>query len=120
MCVCERGLHSSHRLRITGEVVWCNACGCYAQQRLRDLKAPCKGGGDVPGGPRRSQLAALRDGRHPLNGDRLGATAIVQVEAKQARASKIPTAVAVQRLVGSVQAPVNRSIALALGRLLCH
>ena len=120
MCVSARGLHSSHCLRVTGEVTWCNACGCYAQHRLRDLKAPCKGGGDVSGGPRRSQLAALREARHPLNGRKLGATAAVQVAAERARASRKPTAEAVPRLVGALQAPIDRLTAGAFGKLLCY
>jgi hypothetical protein len=57
---------TGHSLVITGQLIWCARCGCYAAQRLRStLRREC------PGAPRRGheqRLARLREHRHPVSG----------------------------------------------------
>jgi hypothetical protein len=44
---CARGLaaraHPSHRLALTGVVLWCRRCGAYSQSKLRGLADACMG-----------------------------------------------------------------------------
>ena len=59
---------------LSADVVWCNRCGAYATDVSKGLTKECPG---VPshwsGGGRPQQLAALRAGKHPRTGARLGA-----------------------------------------------
>ena len=52
---------------ISGDVVWCRVCGCYADALARGLATACRGkpDGNNTGG-RVAQLKLLRAGRHPL------------------------------------------------------
>ena len=54
---------SGHTLLQTGGIVWCNVCGCFSEERLKGLKADCKGPPRVGG--RITSLGRLRSGRHP-------------------------------------------------------
>ncbi len=64
---------STHRLRTTGNVVWCEACGAYGTERAVGLADACRG--PPPKGAdwgRRTLLARLRRGLHPRSGEPLG------------------------------------------------
>ena len=58
---------AGHQRMISGDVVWCRTCGCYADSMARGLATACKGkpGGSNSGG-RVAQLKLLRAGRHPV------------------------------------------------------
>ena len=62
----SKGLHHSHRLRIIGDLIWCNRCGSYGQKRFKVLKDACKG--EEHAKSKASQLSQLRKGCHPLTG----------------------------------------------------
>ena len=64
----ERGevAGTAHRRMISGDVIWCRTCGCYADTRAKGLADACKGKPvDTSGGGRAGQLNYLRTGRHP-------------------------------------------------------
>ena len=65
-----KGLHPSHDLRLSGDIVWCKQSGGYARQRFKSLKEKC--GGPEAAKSRASQTANLREGRHPLTGEAVG------------------------------------------------
>lgn len=55
-----------HRLRISGPLIYCDACGRYATRRIgRALKQRCRG---TASGSYATRLARMRSGRHPLSG----------------------------------------------------
>ena len=55
-----------HRRALSGEVVWCQVCGCYSDSRVRGLTDYCKGKPtDSSGGGRAGQLRYLRNNVHP-------------------------------------------------------
>ena len=57
---------------ISGDVVWCRTCGCYADAMARGLATACRGKPDGSNsGGRVAQLKLLRAGRHPLTKERL-------------------------------------------------
>jgi hypothetical protein len=48
--------HTTHSLRMTGDIIWCASCAAYGTVRVVDLAAPCKGpprGGRSGAGTRR-------------------------------------------------------------------
>lgn len=46
-----------HRRMISGELLWCRTCGCYADARANGLAAACKGKPlDTSGGVGRANL----------------------------------------------------------------
>ena len=52
---------------ISGDVVWCRTCGCYADAMARGLATACRGKPDGSNtGGRFAQLKLLRAGHHPL------------------------------------------------------
>ena len=53
-----------HRLFRSGNLIWCNVCGAYAEKRLKALKLPCRGAAGT--GPRAGQLSRMLKGEHPL------------------------------------------------------
>ncbi len=55
-----------HRLWITGPMIWCQACGCFAGRRCgAAMVRPCSG---APlGNNRRRYIRRLREGRHPIS-----------------------------------------------------
>ena len=81
------------------------------------------GGGDMAGGPRVSQLAALRNGRHPLTGVSLGAASAVFRAAAgpilpASRAAACPAKL--QLAVRKSQGLLDKRVAFAVGVLICH
>lgn len=57
-----------HRRVLSGEVVWCQICGSYADARAKGLADVCKGppkASSNGNGGMRGQLKALQKGRHP-------------------------------------------------------
>ena len=65
-------VHDSHRVRVTGEVVWCDKCAAYALVRMRLLARECpRRPADAAARARRE---ALRAGRHPVTGEELEAS----------------------------------------------
>ena len=63
---------AGHQRMISGDVVWCRTCGCYADALARGLATACRGkpDGNNSGG-RVAQLKLLRAGRHPLTREML-------------------------------------------------
>ena len=62
----EQVIGAGHRRAVSGEVVWCQVCGCYADSRARGLTDYCKGKPcDKSGGGRAGQLLYLRNNIHP-------------------------------------------------------
>ena len=60
-------LGAGRQRMISGDVVWCRACGCYADAMARGLATACRGKPDGSNsGGRFAQLKLLRAGRHPL------------------------------------------------------
>ena len=60
-----------HRI-LSGDVLWCRVCGCYADAMARGLATACKGKPPTANsGGRLAQLKLLRAGRHPLTRERL-------------------------------------------------
>ena len=82
-----RALHQSHRLKLTGCLVWCDRCGAYAQERFKDLKRPCDGPQQAKS--RAGQLAQLRKGRHPLTGRAIGATVVATGDRPDQHSAKL-------------------------------
>ena len=114
-------IHPTHRLRSAGEVLWCDNCGAYGQSRFKDLKEPCRGGDSAAMGPRKGQLTALRDGRHPLTGVKLGGARAVQHCVKAASRSRTRGAIdrdVLLKAVARLQQLANRRTACAFGILL--
>ena len=118
---CSKQLHSSHCLRLTGSLIWCNHCGCYGQARFKALQQACRGNETAKA--RAGQLARLRLGRHPITGDDLGKVFADGADAKQldllgsrSEVGSIPTG-AGKRLHDALCRPVLRALGLALGRL---
>ena len=62
-------IHQSHRLSLSGNILWCRRCGALAWQRVSALARECVG--TVPASRRRS-LLRLRGDRHPLDGGAIG------------------------------------------------
>ena len=55
-----------HRRMLSGDVLWCRKCGCYADSRVMGLAGPCKGKPiDTTGGGRAGQLKYLLAGSRP-------------------------------------------------------
>ena len=55
-----------HKRMISGEVIWCRACGCYGDTCVKGLAGACLGKPNgTSGGGRYGQLNCLRTGRHP-------------------------------------------------------
>lgn len=69
------GVGRPHSLRLSGTLVWCQDCGRYAENRLRDLRQACPGPAGT--GPTVGQPSRLKKGLHPLNGQPLGATTVL-------------------------------------------
>ena len=131
-------VHASHRLRSTGDLLWCDCCGAYGQLRFKALKERCLGGSGAATSSRKGQLIALRNGKHPLTGLLLGATSAVQrrlvgnrelawgarepAGRDRERDAGIGALVAVQGAVGKavhkLQMLHDRRVACALGKLL--
>ena len=60
-----RGAHASHRLRRTSQIVWCGACGRFADKRLGiGLQRPCR---EIADGAYKSRLRRLTQGLHPIS-----------------------------------------------------
>ena len=58
-----------HWLKVTGSIVWCTKCACFAHKRHGvGLKGAC-----VPGrrGAARARLNRLHEGKHPISGDKI-------------------------------------------------
>ena len=99
--VSVHALHSSHQYRLTGNLLWCNHCGAYGQQRFKkSLKDKCAGPSTAKS--KGGQLAQLRKGLHPLSGAVIGAVA-----SASACSSKISPA----------RAPSTRSSSMASPRM---
>ncbi len=63
-----------HCRQLSGDVMWCSACGAYASGVAKGLAKPCLGRvRGWNGGGRHQQLLALRNGRHPKTGQWIGA-----------------------------------------------
>ena len=57
---------AGHHRMLSGEVIWCRTCGCYADARARGLTEVCKGKpSTAEGGGLGGQLSYLRANRHP-------------------------------------------------------
>jgi hypothetical protein len=58
-----------HERMLSGDVIWCNTCGSYADLRADGLTEPCTGNhiGPWKGGGKRGQLVDLRRCIHPRN-----------------------------------------------------
>ena len=56
-----------HERMLSGDVIWCNTCGSYADLRADGLTQPCTGKhiGPWKGGGKRGQLTDLRRCIHP-------------------------------------------------------
>ena len=65
--------HKSHSMQRTGNLIWCNKCGCYATLRGRGLAKECQPVQKDLCGGRAQQLRFLVSGRHPKTGQRLAA-----------------------------------------------
>ena len=62
----EQVVGAGHRRALSGEVVWCRACGCYSDSRVRGLTEHCRGKPEgKSGGGRAGQLLYLRNNIHP-------------------------------------------------------
>ena len=113
----SKQLHSSHSMRITGNLLWCNNCGCYGQARFKALKEDCRGGATARA--RAGQLAQLRLGRHPLSGEPLGKvlTSAIRVTKPGAagRGGATTSAGDLEKFVHALQRPVGRVLGTALG-----
>ena len=59
----EQLAHASHTLLRSGNLWWCNVCGCYGSLRLVGLKGPCPGRAKANWG----QLHRLQQGWHPVS-----------------------------------------------------
>ena len=62
-----------HRRMLSGDLIWCVACGSYANDVAKGLSQPCpsKQHGVWTGGGRLGQLHKLRKNVHPPTGERL-------------------------------------------------
>ena len=61
----HRTLHSTHRLILTGHVLWCRVCGHYTTgARTAKLKELCTGEPE-PGSTYATHLRDLKDGKQP-------------------------------------------------------
>ena len=62
-----------HTRMISGDVIWCSACGAYADLSVSGLRHACTGRHTGPweGGGKRQQLSNLRKNRHPKTGNPL-------------------------------------------------
>ena len=68
----DRATGRGHHRIISGDVLWCRVCGCYADAMARGLATACKGKPPTANsGGRLAQLKLLRAGRHPLTRERL-------------------------------------------------
>ena len=56
-----------HRRLLSDDVIWCDACGAYADSFSVCLSKPCPGRPSCVG--KRAHLHSLRSGRHPRTGD---------------------------------------------------
>ena len=62
----DRATGRGHHRIISGDVLWCRVCGCYADEMARGLATACKGKPPTSNsGGRLAQLKLLRAGRHP-------------------------------------------------------
>ena len=109
-------LHQSHQLKSAGQLIWCDSCGAYGQHRFKDLKTQCCGEAKSS---KLGQLIALREGRHPLTGVKLGATSAVKqsIPVWVGRAPPCKSH-SVQKAVEKLQELCDRRTACALGKLL--
>ena len=116
-------LHQSHQLKSAGQLIWCDSCGAYGQHRFKDLKTQCCGEAKSS---KLGQLIALREGRHPLTGVKLGATNAV----KQSIPARVRRALPCKGHSDAREALLNEAVAklhevyrrrtsFALGKLLC-
>jgi hypothetical protein len=67
----DRGISvgGGHARMLSGEVIWCSICGCYADGKAIGLAAPCTGPPAKNGyGGMWGQLRKLRNGKHPRSG----------------------------------------------------
>jgi hypothetical protein len=63
-----------HVRRLTAGVLWCDACGAFAEERARGLARPCRGHPSEETASRRRDR--LRAGRHPVTGAVLVGTTV--------------------------------------------
>ena len=64
----EANTGPGHQRVISGDIVWCRSCGCFADAMARGLAGPCRGKpGSANSGGRFAQLRRLRSGRHPVS-----------------------------------------------------
>ena len=70
----EAGIHSrqGHQRMLTDQLVWCNTCGAYANDRGQGMARPCAGPPTQVGGGRWQQLYNLRNCRHPKDATQIG------------------------------------------------
>ena len=116
----SKALHLSHCLRLHGDLVWCNHCGSYSQERFKALKASCPGSQHQKS--KAGQLAQLRRGRHPLTGAIIG-----KAEATDANRAKAlswtepePKRVCDRRSISSTLDGATRALVVALSRPVCR
>jgi hypothetical protein len=65
-----------HRRRLTAGVLWCDACGAFAEERARGLAHPCRlHPAEATAARRRDRL---RRGQHPITGHVLGGETVVE------------------------------------------
>ena len=116
----KKQLHHSHCFRLSGDLLWCNNCGCYGQARFKALKESCRG--DATAKARAGQLARLRLGQHPETGEDIAKVVTrkprAKETAKRSRSERVGTSAGdAERLLSALQRPVLRSMGSAFGRL---
>ena len=116
----SKQVHASHSMRITGDLLWCNNCGCYGQSRFKALKETCRGAGTAKA--RAGQLSQLRLGRHPLSGKPIGKVLTGSIRVNNlcaaCRSGTTTSAGDVVKLVHALQRPVGRVLGTALGAIM--
>ena len=116
----SKKLHSSHSMRLTGDMLWCSNCGCYGQTRFKALKKVCRG--NATASARVGQLARLRLGRHPATGEPIGQVVTSASRghrlSKESGSGNMASAIDVETLVRALQRATGRMLGHALGKLI--
>ena len=122
-----------HSTVISGCVIWCTTCGCFAESRAQRLVKRCRGPPPVGSGGMRRQILRLRAGVHPVTGMQLpaarneagelarghGKYARLQVEGtpNAKLVHYVPEEFSVQRKPSGLNAAIK--VRLRLGRIQC-
>ena len=70
-CAGEAPANGEHAIARAGQLLYCRACGCYAERRGIGLARRCEGPPDRRNPAQRGRwkaLIAMRKGKHPLTG----------------------------------------------------